>query len=289
MLASARIRDTMTASETDCRIDNFENTPGEWPREQAPRPRLAMLKYDSSLLKPAAPIALAVVAMLFVGYKQGQWSERWGTFPELTLLTKQMDEIPREFGEWIGRDEEKSSDQIMKMVGAEGELVRTYRNAANEEVKVSMICARLNDIFNHSPDRCYPAAGFTMMGDPTPEVFETSAGPAAFFTTSFRKEEPTGSRDERGYWSWTGNGVWRAPRDPRIEFSKERSGIYKLYVFGSMPTGKNRTSDRDFCKDFIRDFIPVLETALRPAFVESGRIQVGAPAQTPQGQEEPQS
>lgn len=233
------------------------------------------------------PIGLAVVVMLFAGVIQGWISERWGTFPELQKFAEQLQKIPVDFGEWKGEDGEKSNEKILKIAGAEGELVRTYRNAAGEEVQMSIICARLQDIFAHSPERCFPAAGFEMLGNPEPAVFETADGSAEFFTTSFKKSEATATHEVRGYWSWSGNGQWVAPKNPKLEFAGQQHALYKLYVFANQGT-KQRTTDRDYVKEFIKDFIPALNKSLRPAMIEAGRIKEDTPAEKPEVAAAPQ-
>src|SRR3990172_2375434 len=89
------------------------------------------------------PIGAAVVLMLGTGYVQGVWSERWGTFPELKIFADQLSAVPKQIGEWQGTDAEGSTEQIRKIAGAEGELVRAYRNANGDEVRISIICGRL--------------------------------------------------------------------------------------------------------------------------------------------------
>lgn len=239
-----------------------------------------MLKY--------LPIGLAIALMLSAGYVQGLWSERWGTFPELKTFSDQLSSIPKQIGEWQGTDAEATDEKILKIAGAEGELVRTYKNGNGEEVRVSMICARLQDIFYHTPDRCYPAAGFDMQGEPQREVIEFPDGKSAeFFTVSFLKSEPTGTHAERGYWSWSGDGTWTAPDNPKLAFAGQQRALYKLYVFANTPVaGKAKPNDRDFANDFIRVFIPAAEEALRPAFIKEGRIkapEAAAPEAAPAG------
>jgi hypothetical protein len=226
------------------------------------------------------PIAAAVVIMVVAGGVQGVWSERWGTFPELKIFSDQLEKIPMQIGEWQGTDREKSDEKILKIDGAEGELVRTYRNAHNEEVRISIVCARLQDIFYHTPDRCYPAAGFEMQGDPHPEVIETASNTTAeFFTTSFLKSEALGTQSERGFWSWSADGQWVAPKNPKLKFAGQQHALYKLYVFASIPSGKQKSTDRDFVRDFIRVFVPALELSLRPAMIKAGRITDDSPAE----------
>src|SRR5690349_12993267 len=97
-------------------------------------------------MKTYLPVGVAVVVMIAAAYVQGQWSERWGTFPELEMLSSQLDKIPLNFGEWQGTDEAATDTKVLKIAGAEGEMVRTYKNANGDAVRVSMICGRLQDI-----------------------------------------------------------------------------------------------------------------------------------------------
>jgi Protein of unknown function (DUF3485) len=230
---------------------------------------------NRTTLMAALPIGAAVVLMGVSCYYQGKWSERWGEFPELTIFADQLKEIPMNVGEWQGKDEEKTDEQILRISGAAGELVRTYRNAAGEEVRMMLMCARFRDVFYHTPDRCYPAAGFEMQSQPQREVIDD----AQFFTTSFLKSEPTGTHVERGFWSWSADGTWLAPTNEKLSFSGERA-LYKLYVFGAMSANETTQPDHDYMVDFIRAFMPALETALRPAFVKTGRAPVEEAAQS---------
>ena len=228
---------------------------------------------DSPFLKPATllPIGAAVLLMGVSCYYQGVWSERWGEFPELQIYAEQLHEVPLKIGEWEGKDIGESDERVKEISGAAGEFNRVYRNPAGEEVRVMLMCARFRDIFYHSPDKCYPAAGFEMLNPPQQEVIDD----AVFFTTTFRKTDPaTGTHDERGYWSWTSNGKWLAPTNERLEFTGERA-LYKLYVFGTVPTTDAGRSENDFCTAFIREFIPVCTAALKPGFDKAKRVLAG--------------
>jgi hypothetical protein len=227
----------------------------------------------SSFLKPATllPIVAAVLLMGVSAYYQGLWSERWGTFPELTIYSEQLHQVPLTIGEWQGKDVGESSDQVKRISGAEGEFNRIYRNPAGEEVRVMLMCARFRQIFSHSPDLCYPAAGFEMMNPPQQEVIDN----AEFFTTTFRKSDPvTGTHDERGYWTWTSDGKWQAPKNERLTFSGERA-LYKMYIFGNVPPSDQGRNEKDFIEDFIRQFMPAATTALRPGFERAKRVHAG--------------
>ena len=215
------------------------------------------------------PLGAAIVILFVSRHYQGKWSERWETFPELQIYSQQLQEIPKDVGEWEGQKTETLDEKTMIAAGAEGEVSRVYRNASGQEVRVSIICARLRDVFYHTPDRCYPAAGFEMQGEPQPEVFEIGNDTADFFTTTFLKTEPTGSHRERGYWSWTADGKWIAPKNPKLAFAGQKA-LYKLYVFANVPPNSKEKSNEGLCVDFIRVFMPALDASLRPAMEKAG-------------------
>lgn len=241
---------------------------------------------NRSILMTALPIGAAVLLMGVSCYYQGIWSERWGEFPELQIYADQLAAIPQRFGEWEGEQDEETDERIMKISGAAGQLSRVYKNAAGERVRVMIMCARFRDVFYHTPDRCYPAAGFEMQNEQQHVVFEVADGQdAQFFTATFLKSEPTGTHAERGYWTWTADGEWIAPTNEKLTFAGERA-LYKLYVFGSVD--ERGGAQHDYCEDFIRAFIPVLNTALRPGFEKAQRVLAGeevatgpAPAASP--------
>jgi EpsI family protein len=232
------------------------------------------------------PIAVAVVLMVSAGYVQGVWSERWSTFPELEILSDQLKAVPQVVGDWRGTDAEKMDEQVKKIAGAEGTLTRTYANSAGEEVQVSIICGRLQHVTDHTPDRCYPAAGFEMESEPVRDVIDYQGGSGEFFTTSFMKSEAAGRQAVRGYWAWSGDGEWAASDNPKFSFAGQQHALYKLYVFANVPSGANkRPSDQDFCKEFIRQFIPTLNASLKPAFEKTGRLSSEGAAPAPAGEQ----
>ena len=227
----------------------------------------------SNFLKPSTllPIVAAVLLMGVSAYYQGMWTERWGESPELQIFAEQVNAVPMTIGEWEGLDVGESEERVKEISGSQAEFNRVYRNPAGEEVRVMLMCARFRDVFFHSPDRCYPAAGFEILNPPQQVVIDDSQ----FFTTTFRKSDPTaGTRDERGYWTWSADGNWSAPTNERVAFAGDRA-LYKLYIFGTVPTGGQGRSDEDFCGAFIREFMPAATTALRPGFENARRAKAG--------------
>lgn len=211
------------------------------------------------------PIAVAIALIVGTAIVQGVWTERWGTFPELELFAEQLPNVPENIGEWTGEEAPETDKRILEIAGAVGSLSRVYRNERGETVSVFIVCGRLMDVFHHTPDRCYPAAGFETVGEKIKQVVETNDGPAQFRTATFLKAEPGGNQMLRIYWSFNGSGPWVAPDEYRWSFAGQRA-LYKIYVVSSV-SGSD-SPDQNPAVDFIRVLMPELTKAFAPALAE---------------------
>jgi hypothetical protein len=212
------------------------------------------------------PVAAAVVVIVVAAIVQGIWTERWGTFPELELYANQLKNVPKEIGDWTGEDLPPEDKRIMEIAGAVGSLSRIYRNDRNEQVSMFIVCGRLDDVFFHSPDRCYPAAGFETSSEVVNQSIEAGTDVAEFKTATFLKADPGGNQNLRIYWSFNGSGPWVAPDAYRWAFAGQRA-LYKIYVV-TPSTGREISADQNPAVDFIRAAIPELNRAFAPALKE---------------------
>jgi hypothetical protein len=216
-------------------------------------------------MKTYLPIGAAVIAMAVVAYFQGSLSERWAKFPELKVYAKQVSEVPKKVGEWTWQSDEKNDPKIMKEAGAAAALGRQYQNEKGETVGIFVICGRPQDLKHHTPERCYPAAGFEQTSTPTPEEIETADGKqAGFMTATFTRVESGAQTAQRVYWSFTTDGDWKAPDDFRWAFGGTRA-MYKVYV--TAPVGfREKEGEESAAKELIRELIPALNRAFQPAY-----------------------
>lgn len=215
------------------------------------------------------PVAAAVVLIVATAILQGWWTERWGSFPELELYAQQLKKVPSQIGDWVGEDtpETDENKRVLELAGAVGSLSRVYRNERNEQVSVFIVCGRLDDVFFHTPDRCYPAAGFETSGDVAKQSVEIGSEVADFKSAMFLKADPNGSQNLRIYWSFNANGPWIAPDEYRWSFQGQRA-IYKIYVVTPANT-RDVPVDQNAAIDFIRVLMPELNKAFEPAFANA--------------------
>ena len=122
----------------------------------------SVVKTSASGLLTLAGATLLVVGVTVV---QGMWTERWkdrSVSKELeqaaTLLEKTF---PENFGNWNLERELEGDAKELERAGAVGHISRLYRNNRTKaRVSAFVVCAQPHDASGHTPDRCYPGAGF---------------------------------------------------------------------------------------------------------------------------------
>jgi hypothetical protein len=212
------------------------------------------------------PVAAAAAIIIAAAILQGIWTERWGAFPELELYADQLKNVPMKIGDWTGEDLPPEDKRIMEIAGAVGSLSRIYHNEHNEQVSIFIVCGRLDDVFFHSPDRCYPAAGFETSSEVSNQSIEAGSEVAEFKTATFLKADPGGNQNLRIYWSFNGSGPWVVPEAYRWAFAGQRA-LYKIYVV-TPANGREQSEEQNPAVDFIRAAIPELNRAFAPALKE---------------------
>jgi hypothetical protein len=84
-------------------------------------------------------------------------------------------------------------------------------------------------------------------------------------TNTFVKEDYTGRRLIRVFWSWynpsaEGPVRWQAPKNARWHFGNTRA-LFKMYFTAEMRDPKETTEESP-CSRFARDFLPIVDRAL---------------------------
>lgn len=209
------------------------------------------------------PLVLALVAIVAAGIVQGIWSDRWGDAgADAALLAPLLDRLPITIQDWQSKPQEVDERQ-MKGAGAVGHLARVYRNVrTGDEVSLVIICGHMRNVCVHTPDRCYPAAGFEQLGEPMHAKIEAKGEQAKLFTTTFQKTGPDGIQQVRVYWTWGHDGRWDAPDWPREAYGGVRA-MYKLYLIASVAAEQAR-GGKSPALDFGRALLPALNPALFP-------------------------
>lgn len=212
-----------------------------------------------SAVIPAAVAGLLVLGTTLV---QGWWTDRWtgrNVAEELERGAALLEEkFPKEFGTWEYVQELPSDPKQLERAGAVGHVSRLYRDtASNAKVSAFVVCATPHDASGHTPDRCYPGAGFEIAESEHRQSVPLRDGRTAeTFTGTFRKTGQT----LRVFWTYGGDGAWIAPQIARIELAG-RGAVYKLYAIideTRMKDGQAQT----ICADFLASLLPEIDRAV---------------------------
>jgi len=204
------------------------------------------------------PIMVAAVLIVSAALVQGLWSDRWvDVGQEAQTLAERLEQVPESVGPWQS-DPLQASVRELQSSGAVGHVSRIYRHReTGEQVSLFIICGHMRDIAVHTPDRCYPAAGYQQLGSTADFELAAASGAAQFRTAEFLLQAPDRVEKQRVYWAWGYDGQWIAPDTPRLEFGGVR-GLYKMYLIAALdPTADSRPGD-DSCAKFGRDLLPLL-------------------------------
>jgi Protein of unknown function (DUF3485) len=217
------------------------------------------------------PIVLGILVIVGLTIPQILMSDR---FASSNVSAEQraelLNKVPKKIGDWLGEDM-PVDNTVRQVAGAVGAVQREYRNIrTNERVNLWLIVGHARSISSHTPDVCFPASGFEQ------RAVENSLYPmefpgvpkAEFWTNTFVKNDLTGRRLTRVFWSWCnpnveankGKVVWEAPGNARWHFGNTRA-LYKMYFTSEMREG-SETAEQSACLRFAREFMPVVNEAL---------------------------
>ena len=235
-----------------------------------------------SLLAPAVMGGFLIVSLCFV---EGLYlKDRWGKpGAEAALMGQRFKQVPKQIGNWKGEDL-PVDEQVKNTAGAVSYVSRRYRNEeTGEQVVLWLIVGHSRDICRHTPNVCYPAAGFRQQGAQLSHSVTLDSGTAAkFFTAKFIKENEFGRHAERVFWAWNHpeTNKWEAPSNPRQHYGLSRA-LYKLYFTSDVKPNEDAAED-NVAATFARLMLPEIDNALFPqegAIVADGAEENGVSEQ----------
>ncbi len=213
-------------------------------------------------------VVLAAVSVVAVTWVQGRMTERWApaSRDEVLRVSKLLeDHFPKRFADWEVEQEIEGDPRELQRAGAVGHVSLLYRNARSKaRVSTFVVSALPHDASGHTPDRCYPGAGFSIGESEHRLTVPLADGrKAEVFTGTFVKSGQT----LRIFWTYgvpaAKQGVrldWIAPQIARIALNPYPA-VYKLYAIVD-ETRLGSSQSMAECEQFIADLLPALDAAL---------------------------
>jgi hypothetical protein len=166
-------------------------------------------------------------------------------------------------GDWKAISREIPPRELA-MTGATGHILRIYTNASiGQSVSVLLLSGLPGDISTHTPDVCYPGAGYKL-ATPQPYSFHYGTpGQTVEFRTAVASREGANPSVLRIFWGWKGSKAWSAPEEPRWTFASE-SVLLKIYIV-RQTQGTAVDPKNDPCNEFMKILLPELDRVVSSA------------------------
>ena len=146
-----------------------------------------------------------------------------------------LKEFPKTLGDWheVEGTEIALDPQIARIAGSSDHLVRTYVNSRNgEQVSVMILYGLAYLVWPHTPDACYPAAGFKSVPpsrDVDIDVPETPIK-ARFRELNFAKYQTGAGIYQQVYYSLRNAGEWGLNLENNWKSFRYNPGMFKVQV-----------------------------------------------------------
>jgi hypothetical protein len=216
-------------------------------------------------------VGLAIV--LLAGLVHGVWTGRWQLTNEPQASAARLENVAMDLGDWQSRSLELDA-QTLAIGEIAGYLDRVFRSQqTGEEVSTLIVCGRPGPIGQHPPDICYGGEGYELHKKKR-QAFEVDGakGPAEFWVGDFRKTENGLPVYLRIFWSWSPDGAWRAPDNPRVAFASypdlshlkvaaRYPALYKLYIVHRLAR-EDETVEEDPSLKLMKVLLPELQRTL---------------------------
>ena len=113
------------------------------------------------------------------------------------------------------------------------------------------------------PDVCFQGQGYVMAGPPQRRALEAGVLTVQSWQGRFEQKGALVAETTTALWSWSADGRWEAPENPRYHFARE-GALYKLYVIRTVAETGDRPAGDPALEAFLTAFLPAAQAALFP-------------------------
>jgi hypothetical protein len=178
----------------------------------------------------------SVLALVVCGaLVHGAVTQRWSVFTPNTEFTNQLHKQEIHFEDW----QPSEVPTEMPLNEQSRATSRRYESAGSKRAAVvSLISGIPGSVATHTPDVCYPGSGYKTLRGPRKEEFVLAdKRSGTMYVADFEKKTQTKFDRVRVRWTWTVDGAWVAPDNPRWQFASQLRAptIYKVYIATPLP------------------------------------------------------
>ena len=195
--------------------------------------------------------AVAIVVLTIVsGFFQGRASGRWIT---TDLEPINLTAIPTSFGDWIMTDEQEVEAEVLKLLQAEGSVLRVYSHQqTGQQIAFALIAGPHGPISVHIPEICYSSRQYKQTSQRQRMSVDSGEATDEYWSLSFLTNDVHAAPMSVCY-AWSSGGRWEAPDAPRRYYA-DAPRLFKLQI-SAMITSSDQSRTDDACSAFLKDFV----------------------------------
>jgi Protein of unknown function (DUF3485) len=176
-----------------------------------------------------------------------------------------LNEFPKVLGNWheVEGTETALDPEVARIAGSSDHVIRTYVNVNNgERAEVMILYGLATLVWPHTPNACYPAAGFKSV-PPSREVeidVPESTATARFREENFAKYKTGAGIYQQVYYSFRNADEWGLNMENRWKSFRYHPGMFKIQVQRQVAAiGK---SDNGSLEQFLGSIVHEIEQRL---------------------------
>ncbi len=197
-----------------------------------------------------ALVAAALGLTLATGVVYGRWTHRWGPPADLQAAAKQLEEFPRQIGDWKLSEETPLADAIIQTLECAGYVNRVYvHQSTGQLIRLAVIVGPPGPTAVHTPEICYSSRAYEISKSREKAIMGPPGASANSFWKTTLKSRNVGAEQLQVYYGWSIGDNWQASRSPRFEFGGNPL-LYKIQLAGEIGDLSNREL-ADPCRDFL--------------------------------------
>src|SRR4051794_15054151 len=112
------------------------------------------------------PVLTAMLLVAAYGIAEGVWTNRWSSADATERAAARLADVPRTVGAWEGTDAPLDPRQVVQAELVGYTMRRYVHRETGASVSVLLVCGRPGPISAHTPEMCYPGAGFAAVAPP---------------------------------------------------------------------------------------------------------------------------
>lgn len=175
-----------------------------------------------------------------------------------------LEEMPMNLGPWKGQAT-KLDPQVAAGTGSVDNVFRRYVNQlTGAAVDVIVLYGPTTNMFIHSPEICYPAAGYQLGAGPDARMIPIGEGRSApFRALVYTKGDSGVSIRQEVYFAWRYLGRWSPDVGSHKRFERI-PGMYKVHVAREVGENELRGVGNP-CESLLEYLVPELERRIAAA------------------------